>query len=173
MYGPKWGVIGERMGEQVRSGIALQAQRPPAVLSLAHQAGRAAGVGLDRQAGQQTTIAIERHLRQPLGVLGVVPVELGVLALEAVRTHDPKKAVSHDHAFQIGLLLRQAGQVEQIGQREVAHLAEAQGLAPHRREPAQSVQAAGFVASHPEPIAGEGRAREVGLNQGAGSELQA
>jgi hypothetical protein len=62
--------------------------------------------------------------------------------------------------FQISLFLGRAGQVQQIGQRKVAHLAKAQDVAPHGVEPAQTVQAAGFVAGHPQPIAGEGRGRQ-------------
>ena len=38
-------------------------------------------------------------------------------------------------------------------------------------EPAQAVQAAGFVARHPEPVACEGRPCDVGLDQGVKSEL--
>lgn len=89
-----------------------------------------------------------------------------------MRAHQPQVTVGHGHAFQIGLFPGRAGQVQQIGEREVAHLAEAQSLAPHRGEQAQAVQAAGFVARHPEPVAGEGRAGQIRLNQGVRSELQ-
>ena len=67
-------------------------------------------------------------------------------------------AVGHRHALQIGLFVGLAGQVQQIGQRKVAHLTKAQDLASDGVEPAQTIQAAGFVASHPQPIASEGRA---------------
>jgi len=56
-------VIGKGAGEQVRLRITLQAQRPTAVLGLPYQAGLALGVGLDGQAGQQATIAVERNPR--------------------------------------------------------------------------------------------------------------
>ena len=166
------GVIGERTGEQVRLRITLQAQRPSAVLGLPHQTRLTLGVVLDGDAGQQTPIAVQRHLRQPLGIVGVVSVRLGVLALQAMRADHPKEVFGHGQAFQIGLFLSRAGQVQQIGEWEVACRAEAQGLASHGVEQAKAVQAAGFVARHPEPIAGEGRAGQVGLNQGVRSELQ-
>ncbi len=89
-----------------------------------------------------------------------------------MRADNPEEAVGHGHAFQIGLFPGRAGQVQQIGEREVAHLAETQGFSPHGVEQAQAVQAAGFVARHPEPVAGEGRAGQIGLNQGVRSELQ-
>ena len=59
-----------------------------------------------------------------------------------------RQAVGDGHAFQIGLFVGRARQVQQTGEREVAHLAEAQDLAPHGVEPAKTIQAADFVARH-------------------------
>jgi len=87
----------------------------------------------------------------------VAQVWLGVLALEPMRTHDPQEAIGHGHSLQIGLVLSPTGQVQQSSQREVMDFAEAQDLAIPGVEPAQTVQAAGFVAGDPEPVAGEGR----------------
>ena len=166
------GVIGKGAGEQVRLRIALQAQRLSAVLRLPHQAGLTLGVGLDRQAGQQPSIAVKRHLRQPLGVVGVASLRLGVLPLQAMRADHPEETVGHGHAFQVGLFPDGAGQVQQIAEREVAHFTKAQGLSPHGVEQTKAVQTAGLVACHPQPVTGKGRAREIGLNQGVRSELQ-
>jgi len=44
--------------------------------------------------------------------------------------------------------------------------------APPKDELALAIQATGFVARHPAPVAGKGGARQVGLNEGASSELQ-
>jgi hypothetical protein len=59
-------------------------------------------------------------------------------------------------ALQVGLFFACAGQVQQVSQREVARIAVAQGFATHRIETAEVVQAAGFIASHPNPVAREG-----------------
>jgi hypothetical protein len=103
----------------------------------------------------------------------VEAVGLDVLALETVGAGHPQVAIGHGHAFQVGFFVGGARQVQQIGQRKVAHLAEAQGFAADGIESAQAVQATGFVAGDPEPVAGEGRARQVGLDQGAGCEFEA
>jgi len=73
-----------------------------------------------------------------------------------MRADHPEESVGNGHPFQIGLFPGRAGQVQQIGERKVAHRAEAQGFTAEGVEPAKAVQAAGFVTGHPEPVAGEG-----------------
>ena len=75
------------------------------LLGATHEAGRALGVRLDREAGQQAPVAVQCHLGQPPGVVGVAAVGLGVLALQAMRSHHPEEAVGNGHAFQIGLFV--------------------------------------------------------------------
>ena len=59
-------------------------------------------------------------------------------------------------------------QCHRFGQRRL----EAQRLAADGIKAAKAVQAAGLIARHPEPVAGEDHAGQVGLNQRVRSELQ-
>ena len=90
-----------------------------------------------------------------------------------MRAHYPQEAVGAGHAFQVGLFAGRVGQVHQLGEWEVAHLAKAQRLGPDGVEPAQAISAAGFIARQPKPVACEGRPRELGPRQGVRSDRQA
>ena len=167
------GVVGQHAGKQVVLRITPEAQRASSVLGFANQTGLAFAIGLDGQAGQLPAVAVQRYLCQPFGVAGMVAVGTGILALQSVRAHDPQQAVGHRHAFEVGLVVSRTGQVQQLGQREVTHFPETQGFVARRGQPAQAVDAAGLVAGDPQPVAREGGAREVGLHQRSGRELQA
>ncbi|EXU78491.1 hypothetical protein AX13_12480 [Comamonas aquatica DA1877] len=170
--GAKVGIVGQDAGEQVRLRIAFEPQCLAAVLSLTYQAGLTLSIGLDGQTCQQAAIGVERHFCQPFGVVGVTSVRLDVLALEAMRTNHPEVAIGHRHAFQVGLIIVCTGQVQQLSQRKIADFAKMQGLAAYGVKAAQAIQTTGFVACHPEPIAGEGCSRQVVMNQGVRCELK-
>ncbi len=165
-------VVGQRAGQQIRLGVALQPQRPAAILRLPHQHRLAVGVGLDRQAGQQPTVAVQRDLRQSLGVRGMRALRLGVLALQPVRTDHPQVAIGDRHAFEVSLLVRRRRQVQQLGQREIADLAIAQGLAADRIQPPQAIHATGLVTGHPQPVAREGRTGQIAVHEGTRREFE-
>ena len=132
----------------------------------AHQAGLALGVGVDGQAGQQRRLPSSATFASRLAFSASSRSGLTLLRCQAMRADHPKETIGHGHAFQVGLISGGTGQVQQVGQREVAHVAESQDLAPHRVDPAQTVHTTDFVARHPEPVAREGRARQVGLHRG-------
>ena len=157
----------EQLRQRVRLGVAFQPPRAPAIARLAHQVRRAFGVVLDRQASQESPVGVERRLRQPLGVLVVLASPLRVLAFQPVRSDDPEVAVASGHAFEVGFVVGRTGQLEQLGKREIACIAIAQGFAPERFEPPQPVDLARLVTGHPQPFAGAGGAGEIGMGMAA------
>ena len=59
-------------------------------------------------------IAVQRHLRKPLGAVSVVAVRRGVLAHQTLRANHPEETIGDGHAFQVGLVANCAGQVQRI-----------------------------------------------------------
>lgn len=165
-------VVGQQLGELVVLGVALEPQRTAAIGRLAHQAWRAIGIGLDRQAGQQAAVGVELEFGQAFGVVGIVAARLGVLALQAMRADHPEIAVRQAHAFQIGFFCVLPRKIQQLGQGETLAFAEAQRLALGRLQLAQAIHRAGFVAGHPQPVVGKRRAGQIAVHQRAGCELQ-